>query len=79
MTGKGKRRFKELQKSILTSLRNSTLTINEISSKSSVNWNSTAHQLILLKGRDYVKEIFSHKRLRIFEITEKGKELLDES
>ena len=79
MTGKGKRKFIQLQKAILKSLKNQNLTINEISAKSKVSWNSTSHQLILLKGHEYVKEVFRHRRLRIFEITEKGKEFLNES
>ena len=79
MTGKGKRKFIQLQKLILKSLKNQNLTINEISAKSKVNWNSTAHQLILLKGHEYVKEVFRHKRLRIFEITERGKSFLNEN
>ena len=68
-----KRTFAELQSHILASLRKGPLTINEISAKSEVNWNSTAHQLILLKGNDLVKETFRHKRLRIFELTEQGR------
>ena len=76
MTGKGKRRFKDLQRLILRSLDRSTRTINEISYRAKINWNSTSHQLILLKGQDYVKEIFSHRRLRVFEITDKGRGLL---
>ncbi len=76
MTGAGKRRFKELQSLILKSLKNRPLTINEISEKSGINWNSTSHQLILLKGHEYVKEIFRHKRLRLFEITNTGKKVI---
>jgi predicted transcriptional regulator len=76
LAGTGKRRFKELQKLILKSLKNKPHTINEISSLSGINWNSTSNQLVLLKGNEYVKEIFSHKRLRIFEITEKGRKTL---
>ena len=73
MAGTGKRRFNELQKLILRSLKKKPLTINEISGKAGINWNSTSHQLILLKGNEYVREIFSHRRLRVFEITEKGR------
>ena len=76
LTGTGKRRFKELQFLILKSLKNNPLTINEISERSGVNWNSTSHQLILLKGHEYVKEIFRHKRLRLFEITDEGERVL---
>ncbi len=71
-----KRTFRELQKKILQSLKNGPKTINEISLSSGVNWNSTAHQLILLKGSDKVSEIFKHKRLRLFEITKIGREEL---
>ncbi|MBR9699880.1 hypothetical protein GOV09_05470 [Candidatus Woesearchaeota archaeon] len=76
MAGTGKRTFKQLQKLILRSLKARPLTINEISSKSRVNWNSTAKQLILLKGHELVKEIISHRRLRVFELTKKGRKLL---
>jgi predicted transcriptional regulator len=76
MTGKGKRRFKDLQRLILRTLAKSTKTINEISESAKINWNSTSRQLILLKGHELVREIFSHKRLRVFEITDKGRRVL---
>ncbi len=77
MSGIGKRKFGVLQRLILASLSKRPLTINEISESSGINWNTTSRQLILLKGHDCVKEIFSHKRLRLFEITEKGKTVIE--
>jgi len=68
-----KRTHKELQKRILNTIKNQNLTINEIASKSGIYWPNVRHQLILLKGMDYVQEVFRHKRLRIFGITKQGK------
>lgn len=73
MTGTGKRKFIELQRLILKSLKKRRLSINEISESARINWNSTSRQLVLLKGMDFVREVFSHQRLRVFELTEKGK------
>ena len=77
MTGEGKRRFVVLQEILLSSLKNSPLTINELAYKSNINWNTTSNQLVLLKGHDLVDEIFTHKRLRIFKISDKGLDYLN--
>ncbi len=71
-----KRTNRELQKYILNTIKNNNLTINEISSKSNIYWPNVKHQLILLKGMDYVSEVFRHKRLRVFGITKEGKKYL---
>ena len=75
MFGEKKRTFKELQKLILSTLKDDKLTINQISKKAKIRWEVVAHQLILLKGKGYVGEFFVHVRFKIFSITEEGKKL----
>jgi len=76
MFGEKKRTFKELQKLILNSLREDKLTTRQISQKAGIRWEVVKHQLILLKGQDYVDEFFTHVRFKIFTITDLGKEHL---
>lgn len=71
-----KRTNRELQTLILKSLKLEQLTINEISDKTGIYWPNTRHQLILLKGEDYVKEVFRHRRFRLFAITDLGLKLI---
>lgn len=67
-----KRTNKELQESILATLKTGNLTINEIASKTNIYWPNVRHQLILLKGMDMVQEVFRHNRFRLFAITKDG-------
>jgi len=76
MFGEKKRTFKELQKLILKALRTKKLTKNQISKKAGIRWEVVDHQLILLKGKDYVEIFFEHERMKIYSITEKGLKLL---
>ena len=67
-----RRTNKDIRTSILSSL-SSAKSINEIASAAAINWHTTELHLNYLKGRELVKEIFHHHKLRIFELTEKGK------
>ena len=72
MFGTRKRTFRELQILILKTLKNNKLTIYEIAKKASLHFHVVQHQLILLKGQDYVSLDFEHKRFRLYAITKKG-------
>ncbi len=72
MFGDKKRTFKELQKLILIALRTKKLTKNQIAKKAGIRWEVVDHQLVLLKGRDYVEIFFAHEKMTIYSITEKG-------
>ncbi len=74
MTGRGKRTHKAIQGQLLRTLAREQLSIHDLASRAGVNWSTTQRQLIILKGKDLVREVFSHPRLRLFEITPKGKE-----
>jgi len=72
MFGERKRTFKELQKLILRALRSKKQTPNQIAKNAKIRWEVVSHQLILLKGQDFVEEYFTHVRFRIFTITDQG-------
>ena len=72
MFGEKKRRFSELQKLILQSLRTKKLTKNQISKKAGMRWEVVDHQLILLKGHDLVDIFFAHEKMKIYTITDNG-------
>ncbi len=76
MFGTRKKTFKELQLIILKTLKRGDSTTHHISKKNSLHFNTVQHQLILLKGYDYVNLVFEHKRFRLFSITKKGKKHL---
>lgn len=72
MFGERKRTFRELQILILKTLKKENLTIYEIAKLTKLHFNVIEHQLILLKGQDYVKVEFEHKRFRLYAITPHG-------
>ena len=57
---------------ILKTLKKERLTIYEIAKKASLHLHVVQHQLILLKGQDYVKIDFKRKRFKLFAITKMG-------
>ena len=72
MFGERKRTFKELQVLILKTLKKDKATIYGIAQATKLHFHVIEHQLILLRGQDYVSLDFEHKRFRLFAITEKG-------
>ncbi|MBR9683318.1 hypothetical protein GOV03_02145 [Candidatus Woesearchaeota archaeon] len=78
MFGDRKRTFKELQFIILKTLKKGDSTTHKIAKKTSLHFHTVQHQLILLKGQDYVVLAFEHNRFRLFSITDKGKKYLKE-
>jgi len=76
--GNGKRTFEEIRKDILKSLSNGQNTINHISNETNINWKTVENHLIYLIGRGLVNEVFSSEYVRIFELTEEGKDYVME-
>lgn len=74
--GNGKRTFKEIRRDILESLSGGQNTINRISNQTEINWKTVDNHLIYLIGRGLVSEVFSSEYVRIFELTEEGKDLV---
>jgi len=70
-----KRTFSEIRILLLKSLSNSRRTINELSRISGVNWKTTENHLTYLVGKGLVREIVNSPYARIFELSEKGKEV----
>ena len=52
------------------------MTINELGKISSVNWKTTERHLVYLCGKGFVKEILFTSYVKIYGITERGKEFL---
>ena len=77
MYGEKKRTFNELQSIILEALKKRNQTIYEIAKKTSLHFNVVQHQLILLRGQDYVALVFEYNRFKLFAITEKGMKLVE--
>lgn len=71
-----KRTFREIRKSILLALSKGQLTVNEIAKQSEINWKTVNNHLIYLTGRGFVKEVFSSSYVRIYELTEQGKNFI---
>lgn len=76
MFGARKRTYRELHIPILRALKGEKCTIYGIAKKASLHFNVVRHQLILLKGQDYVNLAFEHNQFRLFEISEKGMKYL---
>ena len=72
-----KRTFNEIRHIILTTLYNSKKTINQLSIDSGVNWRTVEKHLTFLIGKKYAAEIFSSEYVRIFELTEIGREFVE--
>jgi predicted transcriptional regulator len=72
--GNGKRTFREIRKDVLKSLSKGQNTINHISSETGINWKTVDNHLVYLIGRGLLNEVFSSEYVRIFELTEDGRE-----
>lgn len=74
-----KRTFDNLRFLILATLMNRRKTINQIAKDISVNWKTVENHLTYLLGKKKISEIFSSKYVRIFEISDKGKQHVKEN
>ena len=71
-----KRTFKELRAKILKDLAIGQKTVNQISSETGINWKTVDNHLVYLVGRGFAQEVFVSRYVKIFQITERGKEFL---
>ncbi len=67
-----KRTFREIRKIIMFALTQGRMTINQVSIKSGINWKTVEKHLTYLIGKGFVEEVFSSEYVRIFELTQKG-------
>ena len=75
MFGESKRTFKELQKEILKVLKSKDSTVNDLRLKTKIHPYVIEHQLVLLRGKEYVDLVFSHGKFKLFSVTKEGKRL----
>jgi len=71
-----KRTFHEIRELLLLSLAIGKKAINQLASAAGVNWRTTENHLTYLLGRGMVVEVFTSDYVRIFELSEKGKEYI---
>jgi predicted ArsR family transcriptional regulator len=72
-----KRKFSDLRDLILTNLDDGKKTVNQISSETGINWKTVDNHLIYLVGTGMVQVVFSSPYVKIFELTEHGKEYVE--
>ncbi len=76
MFGRKKRKFSEIQLSILKRLRRGKKTIYQLSKETRTHFRTIRHQLVLLRGHGYVDLAFELDHIKIFAINNKGEEYL---
>ena len=69
-----KRRFGELRHLILQNLSSGQKTVNQISTETGINWKTVDNHLIHLVGKGFAREVFHSQYVKIFEITDQGKQ-----
>ncbi len=73
-----KRTFLLLRYIILKSLSSGVKTINWIAKETGINWRTVELHLTYLVGKGYAREIFNSQYVRLFEMTEQGRNYLME-
>jgi predicted ArsR family transcriptional regulator len=76
MFGERKRTYLELQILILKSLKKGNLTVYELAKRTKLHFNVVKHQLILLKGQDFVEVCFKHNQFKLFGLLKDGEKYL---
>lgn len=71
-----KKTFAEIRRLILNSMADGQKTVNRISCKTGINWRTVDNHLVYLIGRGYVKEVFASPYVKIYEISERGRAVL---
>ena len=72
-----KRTFVEIRSTILFALAHGHTTVNKISTQTGLTWKTVDNHLIYLIGRGYVKEVFASPYVKIYELSERGKESIE--
>ncbi len=70
-----KRSFEEIRNLLLIELSKGKKTLNQLAKDSGINWKTTDNHLTYLIGKGLALEVFNSPYVRIFEITDKGKEI----
>lgn len=73
-----KRTFYELRNEIVISLSKGKMTINQLALDSGINWKTVEKHLTHLIGKKLVAEIFSSEYVRVFELSDRGREHVEE-
>jgi predicted transcriptional regulator len=71
---KDKRTFDQIRDSVLIGLSKKKKTINQLSLETGINWKTVEKHLTYLLGKKMIEEVFSSEYLRVFDITDKGRE-----
>ena len=71
-----KRTFTDIRDLILRTIGERKKTVNQISAEGGINWRTVDNHLIYLLGKGLVRTVFSSPYVKIFELSEDGKEYL---
>lgn len=71
-----KRTFDKIRTNILLSLSKGQKTLNQISVETHINWKTVDNHIVYLVGRGLATEVFKSAYVRIYELSEDGKEFL---
>ncbi|PIY60355.1 hypothetical protein COY95_02205 [Candidatus Woesearchaeota archaeon CG_4_10_14_0_8_um_filter_47_5] len=75
---KGQRRtYREIRERLLYSLALGQQTIRSLSQSAGVNWDTTRNHLIYLMGKEWARQVLALPYVRIYEITEKGRNCIN--
>lgn len=72
-----RRSFDGIRFDLLEALNEKRTTVNELSKKTKINWKTVDNHLVYLCGRGWAEKVFDSPTIKIFEITETGKDRLD--
>lgn len=72
-----KRTFSDIRELILASLYDEKKTVNQLSSETNINWKTVDNHLIYLVGKGMAQVVFSSPYVKIFELTETGKDYVE--
>ena len=72
-----KRTFSDIRDLILASLYDGKKTVNQLSAETNINWKTVDNHLIYLVGKGMAQVVFSSPYVKIFELTETGKDYVE--
>jgi len=72
-----KRTFSELREHILYNLASGRKTAGQISSETGIGWKTVSKHIIHLRGTGLVKLSFTNGYMKVFELTDQGKEKIE--
>ena len=69
-----KRTFTEIRKKILKALKEEQKTVNQLSKETKINWKTVDNHITYILGKGFAEIVFESKYVKIYQISEKGKE-----